>query len=86
MELVGTPFMIIIVASVILCTPYLVSTLLRARRARTAGRGRPQQVGAKTPIGSNADAVSPDEPAWSALDDRQLARLLIAFAPRATTE
>ncbi|WP_239405683.1 hypothetical protein [Frankia sp. Cj3] len=78
--------MIIIVASVILCTPYLVSTLLRARRTRTASRVRPQQVGVKTRIGAKVETVSPDEPTWSALDDRQLTRLLIAAAPRATTE
>jgi hypothetical protein len=78
--------MIIIIASVILCTPYLVSTLLRARCDRTAGRRRLQQVGVKTPIGSKAETASADEPTWSALDDRQLTRLLIASAPRSTTE
>jgi hypothetical protein len=78
--------MIIIITSVILCTPYLVSTLLRARRTRTASRGRPQQAGVKTPIGSRAETASADEPTWSALDDRQLTRLLIASAPRSTTE
>lgn len=76
--------MIIIIASVILCTPYLVSALLRARRTRTAGRSRPQPVSVKTPI--EAEAVSGDEPTWSALDDRQLTRLLIASTPRSTTE
>jgi hypothetical protein len=78
--------MIIIIASVILCTPYLVSTLLRARRARTACRGRPQQVGVKTPIGAKAETVRADESTWSALDDCQLTRLLIASAPRSATE
>jgi hypothetical protein len=79
--------MIILIALVILGTPYLVTRLmLRAQHARTPTAARPPQAYAGQPSGVGTDAGSQDGPAWSAVDDRQLTRLLTDSAPPTITE
>lgn len=78
--------MIILIVLLILWTPYVVTRLrLRAQHARTPTPTHPQQVCAE-PSWAETDAGSQDDPAWSALDDRQLTRLLTDAAPRTITE
>lgn len=60
-----------LIVLVILCIPYVVASMIRARHAPTC---------------NPSDTGSQDELAWSALDDRQLTRLLTDSAPPATTE
>jgi hypothetical protein len=80
-----TPVVILIVL-VILGTSYAVSRLLlRAEPARTPTPTHPQQVCAE-PSWAQIDSGSQEGPAWSALDDRQLTRLLTDSASRSSSE
>jgi hypothetical protein len=85
-ELVGAKFMAVFFVSLILCSPYLVMALIRARLARTRRPGRSEQGHTEPPTTVQVDAHDHAGPAWTALDDRQLTRLLIDSAPRATPE
>lgn len=78
--------MVTLTVLVILWTAYAVTRLtLRAEHARTPTPTHPQPVCAE-PSGAQIDAGSQDGPPWSALDDRQLTRLLTDSAPRTITE
>lgn len=78
--------MVILIVLVILWTSYLVTTLmLRAEHAGTPTPPPPQRVRAE-PSRAQIDAGSQERPAWDALDDRQLTRLLTDSAPRTITE
>ena len=78
--------MIVVIWLVILWTPYLVMRLLHAQHARIPTTARPYGARTEPPTGVTTDATSQDEAAWSALDDRQLTRLLTDSAPRSITE
>jgi hypothetical protein len=76
--------MVILVALAILATPYLVARVLRTQHASTPRTAHPQE--ARAEVSGVAGSASHDGPTWSALDDRQLTRLLTNSAPRSTTE
>lgn len=79
--------MVILIVLVIFWTPYVVTMLLRAQRARTpSSPGHPQLAHLELPIGATSDAGTQDVPGWGALDDRQLTRLLTNSAARSITE
>lgn len=71
---------------VILWAPYLVARFLRAQRARTPTPSLPQRAWGGLPRKAQTDTGSQYGPAWSALDDLQLTRLLTNSAPRTSTE
>ncbi len=79
----------IFILLVIVGTVYAVSRLMPgAQHARTRPHPTPtypHQVWAE-PSGAQIDAGSQDGPAWGALDDRQLTRLLTDSAPRTISE
>ena len=79
--------MVIVIALVVFGTPCMVTMLLiRARRARTSTAAHSQAECAE-PLGeAETYTGSHDGPAWSALDDRQLTRLLTDSVPRTITE
>jgi hypothetical protein len=76
----------ILVVLVLLWTPY-VATLLwpRAHSKRRPALVPPRQARAE-PSGADLEAGSSHGPAWGALDDLQLTRLLIDSAPRTIAE
>ena len=77
--------MIVLIVLVILWTPYVVARLLQAQHARTPTTAHPHA--AEEPQGNGAsDTTNQMATAWSALDDRQLTRLLTDSAPRSATE
>ncbi len=79
--------MVILIALAILWTPYVATKLLlRARHARTPTGAHPQPACAEPPGGAETRTGSQDGAAWSALDDRQLTRLLTDSAPRTSSE
>ena len=75
--------MIIIFISyvVVLLLPFVVNKLLGAHHARTPSLAPPQAAPLVLPIPTQADTGDRDMSAWSALDDRQLTRLLMDSAP-----
>lgn len=75
--------MIILIALVILGTSYSVTRLML--HARTPTPTHPRQMGAE-PSRAKIEAGRQDGSAWSALDDRQLTRLLTNSATRTITE
>jgi hypothetical protein len=80
--------MVIPIVLVILWTSWVAMRLLLradAQHARTLTTAHPHQACAE-PRRAQTDAGSQDGPAWSALDDRQLTRLLTDSAPRTITE
>ncbi|PZS28055.1 MAG: hypothetical protein DLM58_17755 [Pseudonocardiales bacterium] len=80
--------MIVLIMLVIFWAPYVVTRLmLRAQHVRTrTPAAHPRQACTGPSSGAQSDAGSQDGLAWSALDDRQLTRLLIDSAPRTITE
>ncbi len=79
--------MTVFILLVFLCTCYPVMRLmLGAEDAGTPTTAYLPQACAGQPSGAWIDAGGRDGPAWGALDDRQLTRLLIDSAPRSTTE
>jgi hypothetical protein len=78
--------MVILVALVILWTPFLTAKMLLARRANAAGTPRPQSSRTQPPSGLASEPCHYDRSLWTALDDRQLTRLLADSAPRSSTE
>lgn len=68
--------MFVLAMLVFLWMPYLIARLLR-----TAALAR-----AEPPGPARSDTPGQDGQSWSALDDRQLTRLLTASAPRTTSE
>lgn len=78
--------MILLIVLVILWASYLVPKLLRAQPARIPDLAHPQQPDAVPPAGIHSHVFSQAVPTWSALDDRQLTRLLIDSAPGTTTD
>ena len=76
--------MVILIALAVVCAPFLLTTALRARRARAPHAEVVNEGHAE--VGTVTGIASYDRPTWSALDDRQLTRLLISSAPRSTTE
>jgi hypothetical protein len=78
--------MVILLLFMIFWTSYAVTWLMpRAQHARTPTPTPPQPVHAE-PSRAQLDAGSHDGPVWSALDDRQLTRLLTDSAPRTIIE
>ena len=78
--------MAILIVLVIFWTPYLLARLLLARHARRPSPAHRQRAYAQAPSWAQTDTGSPDGLAWSALDDRQLTRLLTDSAPRTITD
>ncbi len=79
--------MTVFILLVFLFTCYPVMRLmLGAEDARTPTTGYLPQAYPGQPRGVGIDAGSRDGPAWGALDDRQLTRLLIDSAPRTISE
>jgi hypothetical protein len=78
--------MIILIVLVILCTPYVLTKLLRAQHSRTPSLAYPRRAHAEPLVGAEIDTGNQNTSAWSQLDDRQLTRLLTNSAPRTTTE
>lgn len=78
--------MFILVVLVLLWTPY-VATLLwpGAHSTRRPAFVLARQARAE-PSGADLEAANPHGPAWGALDDLQLTRLLIDSAPRTIAE
>ncbi len=77
--------MVILILLAILWMPYVVRMLLRAQHARTPSSVPPQRAHVQPPLGAATDTAA-QHAAWSALDDRQLTRLLTNSAPRTTKE
>jgi hypothetical protein len=75
--------MAILVLLVLLWTSYVVTRLLRAQHVSSTAHS--PKAGA-TPSDVEPGTGSQDGPAWSALDDYQLTRLLTESAPRTITE
>jgi hypothetical protein len=69
-------FMIVLAMLVFLWMPYLITRLLRTAALPRAEPPRP----------AHSDSPSQDGQSWSALDDRQLTRLLMDSAPPTTSE
>ncbi len=79
--------MVNLIVLVIVWIPFVISRLLlRAQHARTLTSTPPKHVSNQPPSGLDASTGRQDEPTWSALDDRQLTRLLTDSAPRNNTE
>lgn len=68
--------MVILFVFVILWTPYLVTALLGAQSAHTASPAPAQLALEQSPVGVEPDTGNQATPAWTALDDLQLTRLL----------
>lgn len=78
--------MFTLVVLVLLWTSYAAILLWPGSHStRTPDLVLPRQARAE-PSGADLDAASPLGPAWGALDDLQLTRLLIDSAPRTTAE
>ncbi|MEO7126643.1 MAG: hypothetical protein ABI382_10410 [Nakamurella sp.] len=78
--------MAILIVLVILWTPYLMLTLVRATNPRTPTAAHPQWSSEEVPNRALAGTGSPNGSAWTALDERQLTRLLTDAARRTNTE
>lgn len=78
--------MVILIALVFLWTPYAVWKVLRARDAGTPSPVQQQPAGARSLGGVQPWTITDDGPVWTALDDRQLTRLLTDSAPGSATE
>lgn len=59
--------------------------LVRPPRAGAPGRTHPSQFGASLPTAARIESGNPKGLAWTALDDRQVARFL-SSAPRDTDQ
>ena len=77
--------MIILLLLAICWTPYVVTKLLRAQHAHTPHPAGPTRAHTAPSAGADTNTGT-QHGAWSALDDRQLTRLLTNSAPRSTTE
>ncbi len=79
--------MTILFLLLIVWVSYLVAKNLRAQPTLLSPvPARPRRTGATPPSDERLGAGGQDEPTWSALDDRQLTRLLTDSAPRTTTD
>lgn len=78
--------MSILILLVILVTPCLLIRLFAAQRDRASDPERPAQAWARPRRPTTTEPGSQDELAWSALDDRQLTRLLTTSAPPTNSE
>ncbi len=79
--------MIILLILLIFWMPYLKTRLLpTAQQTRTPTKNASEQVHAEPPRLVQGGTGSQDWQTWSALDDRQLTRLLIDSAPRTTSQ
>lgn len=70
----------------ILVTPYLLVRFFAAQHDRTSDPVDPAPKGTRPRRATGTGTGSQEELAWSALDDRQLTRLLINSAPRTSSE
>ncbi|MEP6563219.1 MAG: hypothetical protein ABJD68_19335 [Nakamurella sp.] len=67
--------------------PYVMKRLLpTAQQARTPTRDGSQLAPAEPSRAAGSDTGGQDGQGWTALDDRQLTRLLTDYAPRTITE
>lgn len=78
--------MSILILLVILVAPYLLTKMFAAQHDRTSNPDRPAQFWALSRRPARTEPGSQDEVAWSALDDRQLTRLLTNSAPPTSSE
>jgi hypothetical protein len=78
--------MVILVALVIIWAPFLTAKLLLAKRANAAQPHPSRSSRTQPPSGAKSETSRHDGPVWTALDDRQLTRLLTDSAPRSSTE
>jgi hypothetical protein len=74
--------MVIVILLMAVWTPYVVMRLLRAQHARALSPTNPQLARTELPTGTRTGTASQDQPGWTALDERQLTRLLTNSAPR----
>jgi hypothetical protein len=75
----------IILLLAICWTPYVITRLLRAQHAQTPNPARPTKAHGAPSTGADTETAV-QHGAWSALDDRQLTRLLTDSAPRSTPD
>jgi hypothetical protein len=61
--------------------PYVATRALRARQARPLRTDHSDEAPAEPLSAALTDSVRQDGPSWTALDDRQLTRLLANSAP-----
>ena len=78
--------MVILIVLVILCTPYVLTKLLRPQHIRTPSPAYPRRPHTEPPVGAEINDGNQNTSAWSPLDDRQLTRLLTNSAPRTSPE
>lgn len=79
--------MVLLILIVIVWTPYAVPKLLQllsVQDSSTPSSTPPRQARAEPPAGTHT--FGQDVPAWSALDERQLIRLLTSSAPRTSND
>lgn len=79
--------MIVLMMLVFLWMPYVITKLLpTAQQARTPTRDDSQLARVEPLRPAGCDTGGQDGQLWTALDDRQLTRLLTDSAPRTTSE